>query len=71
LILPFFATSNQTLRRFCESEELQAQAVRDIQIKLWSQKLLGQTDLRVKNKATGFLKNYSTSSNIPGGKLAV
>jgi hypothetical protein len=29
------------------------------------------SDLRVKNKATGFLKNYSTSSNIPGGKLAV
>jgi hypothetical protein len=42
LIPPFFATSNQILRRFCESEEIKEQIVRDTR-SLWLQKLLGQT----------------------------
>ena len=72
LIPPFFATSNQNLHRFWESEEIKSQTFRDTQSNCGHKSFLAKlADLRVKNKAPGFLKNYSSSSNIPGGKLAV
>jgi len=71
-ILRDIKSNSPPLLWISQSEEIEEQAVRDTQSNYGRKSCLDKlADLRVKNKPPSFLKNHSSSSNIPGGKLAI